>query len=164
MSKVASIGLLLVGVAGSVCTQASERWVRYNAKAYGFSMLVPAGTRFVEKQYLGGWGELLARYEGVTIYGLAKKGAKATPEEIEKIGVKLTGIPSDSWTEIGRGENQAGWLWYRTVKASLGGTLVIGDYGVGRKSSYLLIIVTTASDYAEYESEYQKWYQSIQLW
>ena len=161
--NVVAIALLLVCAASSVRTEASEDWVKYDAEEYGFSMLVPPDTKFAEKEYADGWGELVAQHEGVTIYGLAKKGAKATPEEIEKVGVKLTGIPSDAWTQIGKGENQAGWVWYRTVKASGGGKLVIGDYGVGSKSSYLLIIVTTESDYAEYKSEYEKWYRSIQL-
>ena len=157
-----AIALVLVGVLGGV-SRGSEAWVQYEAKEYGFSMLIPAGTKLAEKEFGDGWGELWAEYEGVKLYGLAKMGAKATPEEIEKVGVKLTGIPSSSWKEIGKGASKGGWMWYRTVEASNGGKLLIGDYGVGSKASYLLILVTTESDFHENESDYTKWYQSIQL-
>jgi hypothetical protein len=157
------IATLLVCAVGSARTQGEETWVKYQAKEYGFSLLVPTGTKFAEKEFGDGWGQLWAQHEGVTLYGLAKLGERATPAEIERVGVKLTGIPSSAWKEIGKGENKGGWLWYRTVEASDGDTLIIGDYGVGSRASYLLILVTTESDYREYEADYKTWYQSIQL-
>jgi hypothetical protein len=132
-------------------------------KEYGFTMLMPGGTKYAEKEFPGGWGELWAEHEGVKFYGLAKLGEKATPEEIEKVGVQLTGIPSSSWTTINQGKNQAGWIWYKTVEATKDGKLILGDYGTGPKGSYLLILQTTESDFNEYNADYVKWYQSIQL-
>ena len=157
-----AIGLALIAVA-SIGRAADDGWVKYEAKDYGFSMLVPEGTKFAEKEWGDGWGELHAESDGVHLYGLAKKGAPATPEEIEKVGVKLTGIPSSAWTQLKEGKNAGGWIWYRTVVASKGGKLIIGDYGAGKKASYLLILETTESDYKENKADYVKWYESIQI-
>jgi hypothetical protein len=140
-----------------------DGWVQYRAKEYGFSMLVPQGTRFTEKESAGGWGELWGEHEGVKLYALAKLGEQATPEEIEAVGVKLTGIPASAWTQINEGENQGGWKWYRTVEAVRNGKLIVGDYGTGPKGSYLIILQTTVSDYEENKADYKTWYQSIRL-
>jgi hypothetical protein len=155
------VGLVMAALA--VQASAQDGWVRYEAEDYGFSMLMPEGTRFVEKEFGDGWAELWAESEGVKFYALTKRGEQATPEEIERVGVKLTGIPADYWEQINEGENEAGWIWYRTVEASRNGVLVLGDYGTGRTGSYLLILQTTESDYAAYESDYETWYKSIRL-
>jgi len=163
LAKWLAIALLLVSV-GSVVASADDDdagWVKYDAKEHGFSMLVPTGTKFTEKEYGGGWGELWAEHEGIKLYGLAKKNEVATADEIEKIGVKLTGIASSSWKTIYQGKNKGGWKWYKTVEASKNGKLVIADYGVGSKSSYLLVLITTEEDYQEYKADYVKWYESI---
>jgi hypothetical protein len=138
-------------------------WSTYRAAEYGFTMLVPEGTKFREKESAGGWGELWAEHDGVKVYALAKLGEWATPEEIEAVGVKLTGIPASAWTQINEGKNQAGWKWYRTVEAIRGGKLIVGDYGTGPKGSYLILLETTESDYEENKAAYKTWYQSIQL-
>jgi hypothetical protein len=162
LRKVMGIGLVVVATfAGLV--QGDEGWVKYEAKDYGFSMLIPEGTKLAEKEFGDGWGELWAEHEGVHLYALAKKGAQATPEEIEKVGVKLTGIPDSAWTQIKEGKNESGWIWYRTVTAKKGGKLIIGDYGVGKKASFLLILDTTEADYQENKADYAKWYESITL-
>ena len=124
---------------------------------------MPEGTLFVEKEFGGGWAELWAEYEGVKFYALVKLGEQATPEEIERVGVKLTGIPASYWEQINEGWDEAGWNWYRTVEASRDGVLIFGDYGTGRMGSYLLILQTTERDYHEYEADYETWYKSIRL-
>jgi hypothetical protein len=153
---------LAVTVAPSLAT-AKEGWVKYEAKEYGFSMLIPEGTKFAEKSYTGGWNELFAEHDGVRLYALAKLGEKASPEDIEKVGVNLTGIPDSAWKTINKGENQGGWIWYRTVEAEKNGKLVIGDYGAATKGSYLILLETTESDYQENKDDYQTWYHSIQF-
>lgn len=159
---VAALAVALLS-GGAMARAEEDGWVKYEDKTFGFSMLMPEGTRYVEKETEGGWGELWAEYEGVKFYALAKLGEKATAEEIEKVGVKLTGIPSKAWKTINKGENEGGWIWYRTVEASDGKTLVIGDYGTGKKGSYLLVLVTTEKDYEEHKADYATWYQSIRL-
>jgi hypothetical protein len=163
MLRTTAVGLAILFAASLGGAQSGEGWESYVAKDYGFSMLVPEGTRFVEREFAGGWGELWAEHEGVKFYALAKLGEQATPEEIEKVGVQLTGIPNSAWKTINEGENQAGWIWFRTVEASQGGKLILGDYGTGKRGSYLLILETTESDYREYKADYEKWYASIRL-
>lgn len=150
--------ILLAGIAS-----AQEGWVKYDAQEYGFSMLIPEGTKLAEREYGGGWGELRAEHEGVKLYALAKLGEWATPEQIEQVGVKLTGIPGSFWTTVSQGENKQGWTWYRTVQARGNGKVIVGDYGTGKRGSYLLILETTEADFKQYEPDYVKWYQSIRL-
>ena len=59
-------------------------WKAYDARAYGFSMLVPTGVNVRERESGGGWGGMYAEFEGVKLYGLAKLGAKESDEDIEK--------------------------------------------------------------------------------
>lgn len=126
-------------------------------------MLVPAGTRLVERQQYGGWGELWANDQGVKLFAMIKLGEQASRNEIEKVGVRITGIPGDDWTTIGSGKNVAGFNWYRTVKAVRNGKLLLGDYGTGKMGSYLLVLETTPSDFERYNADYKTWYQSIRL-
>ena len=115
------------------------------------------------KEWAGGWGGLSGEHDGVTVYGVAKLGEPESAKDIEHFGVQLTGIPDEAWTEIDKG-NGNGWKWYRTVKATKGSKLVFGGYGVGPKGSYLMILVTTPSDFKEYQAVYEKWYHSIRLY
>lgn len=92
-----------------------------------------------------------------------KRGERATPNELERVGVAVTGIPASGWKQINEGERESGWNWYRTVEASDGRTLALGDYGTGPRGSYLLILVTTERDYVDDEDDYITWYESIRL-
>lgn len=157
--------IALVATASVGLTQgwAREQWARYSAPDYGFSMLVPVGTRLVEGQQFGGWGELWAVHQGVKVFAIIKLGEQASRKEIEKVGVRITGIPGSEWTTIGSGRDVAGFNWYRTVKAVRNGKLFLGDYGTGKMGSYLLVLETTPSDFKQYNADYRKWYQSIRL-
>lgn len=154
---------LMIGVMAAGVAVAEEGWAKYESKKYGFSMLVPTNTKMVEKEFKGGWGELWAESDGVQLYGLAKLGEQAKAEEIEAVGVMLTGIEASDWKTIDKGANQNGWNWYRTVEAKSGGKLIFGGYGTGKKGSYMLLLQTTEKDYAEYKADYQAWYDSITL-
>lgn len=156
-----SLAFVSMIVAGTMV--ADEGWTRYSAPDYGFSMLVPAGTEIVEREWPGGWGGLYAEHEGVKLYALALLGDWSTPEEIEKFGIEVTGIGDKYWSLIDKGKNTAGWRWYRTVKAEAGGRVVYGGYGVGEKGSYLLLLATTSADFKAYRSDYEHWYESVRL-
>ena len=156
-----AVAILVSAAAGSA--RAEEGWSKYQAKEYGFSMLVPEGTKFVEKEYEGGWGELFAEHDGVKLYGLAKMGEQASAADIEKVGVKITGIPASKWKQVHSGKNEGGWNWWKTVEASNGHDLVVADYGTGKKGSYLIILITTEEDYAEHKADYKTWWESVTL-
>jgi len=138
-------------------------WEKYQAKDYGFSMFVPKGTKFTEKKFGGGWAGLVAKSGVATLVGVAEKGEKATPDDIEKFGVKYTKIPAKAWKQIGQGKDVGGWVWYKTVEAHVNGKVIIGDYGEGKTMSYMLLVVTTPSDWTKNQADYQTWYKSIQL-
>jgi hypothetical protein len=141
----------------------AEGWETYNAGAYGFSLLAPEGAAFQEKEWDTGWGGRYASFEVIELYGLARLGADDKAEGIEKVGVKLTGVPADKWKQIDSGKNKAGWRWYRTVSATGGTKVVFGGYGVGPADSYLLLMVTTNEVFEEHRADYEKWYASVQL-
>ena len=141
---------------------AAADWHLYEAKKYGFSMLVPAGVAVKEKEWGGGWGELWAEHEGVKRHGLSKLGAKESDGDIETFAVRTIGIPANEWKMIDSGRGQ-GWERYKTFEAVRGRALYFGGYGVGVKGNYLLYLETTVSDYNDHKSDYVKWYESIRL-
>lgn len=155
---------LLAGALLVLLAQASlaSDWKHYEAKSYGFSMLVPTGVQLREREWGGGWGGLNADFEGVKLYGLAKLGAKATNPEIEAFAVRTIGIPASEWTQVDAGAGR-GWERYKTFRAVRGPKLYFGGYGVGPKGNYLLYLETTQQDYDTHRADYHKWYESIRL-
>lgn len=138
-------------------------WVTYKADHYGFSMLVPKGTKITEKSSTQGWACLSGEYQGVKAFGYAELGIHHSRKSIESFGVKVTKIPAKHWTEIDKGKTRGRWTWYRTVKAALGNVVYVGTYGIGPRGSYMLLLKTTQSDYAEDPAAYKKWYESLKL-
>ncbi len=148
---------------GFTVLAAADEMQEYRSEKYGFAMRVPADTRLVEREYGDGWGGLYAEVDGVDLFGAARLGSDASPEEIERFGVSLTGISADHWTRIEEGEDRNGWKWYRIVKAEAEGRLIFGGYGTGPKGSYLLVLRTTAGDFAENRADYDEWIRSVRL-
>jgi hypothetical protein len=127
-------------------------------------MLIPAGTATKESEFGGGDGAALPpSTTGVKLFGLAKLGAHATDEEIEKFAVQTIGIPASAWTQIDQGKDWNGWSRYRAFQAAQGSKLVFGAYGVGPKGNYLVYLETTPADFKEYKADYEKWYASIRV-
>jgi hypothetical protein len=156
-------GLLLAATFALLAHPAFADWKPYEAKSYGFSMLVPAGVQVREREWGGGWGGLNANYEGVKLYGLAKLGAQASDADIEAFAVKTIGIPASQWTQVDAGTNQRGWNRYKAFRAVRGNQLFYGGYGVGPQGNYLLYLETTVQDYEAHKADYLHWYQSIRL-
>ena len=164
MKHIHALARLLFGALALVLAQSAfaSDWKHYEAKSYGFSMLVPTGVNVREREWGGGWGGLNAEFEGVKLYGLAKLGAKATDAEIEAFAVRTIGIPAGEWKLVDSGSGR-GWERYKTFRATRGGKLYYGGYGVGPKGNYLLYLETTTADYESHTADYHKWYESIRL-
>jgi hypothetical protein len=137
-------------------------WKYYEAKGYGFSMLIPEGTMMREKELGGGWGQLWGDHEGVKLHGLAKLGKKESNEEIEKFAVKTIGIPAREWKMVDAGPGN-GFERSKTFEAVRGSKLYFGGYGVGPQGNYLLYLETTVEDYNAHRADYMKWYKSISV-
>jgi hypothetical protein len=157
ISKVVAGALLLV-----LSQLAAADWKYYEAKSYGYSMLVPEGTKMRDKELGGGWGQLWGESEGVKLHGLAKLGAKESDADIEKFAVKTIGIPASEWKMVDSGSAR-GFERYKTFEAVRGPKLYFGGYGVGNRGNYLLYLETTVDDYNAHKADYQKWYESIRL-
>ena len=144
-------------------TAALADWKYYEAKKYGFSMLVPEGTKLNTREWGGGWGGINGTSEGVKFHGQAKLGAKESNEDIEKYAIKLIGVPESAWVKVDEVKNTRGWERGYVFKANVGSRLLFGMYGVGPKGNYLLYLDTTPDDYMNHKKDYDKWYESIRL-
>ena len=138
-------------------------WVQYKSDKYGFSMLVPKGTRFVDKEWKKGWAGVRANYWGVRLYGITHKGKQHTPGQIELFGVLVTGVPFKRWKVIDKGKNKRGWNWYKVARATDGKRVALAGYGTGKKGSYLLVLVTTVKSFRRHRAAYRKWARSVTL-
>ena len=157
-----STRLIVATLLGLAAQFAAADWKLYEAKDYGFSMLIPEGTKMASKELGGGWGQLWGNSEGVKLYGMAKLGAKESNADIEKYAVKTIGIPANEWKLIDAGRGN-GFERSKTFEAVRGSKLYFGAYGVGPKGNYLLYLETTVQDYNDHKADYLKWYQSIKV-
>ncbi|HXF77560.1 MAG TPA: hypothetical protein VN598_01745 [Usitatibacter sp.] len=157
-SKLAAAALLC-----AASQLATADWTKYDAPTYGYSMLVPEGTKMTSRELGGGWGQLWGNSDGVKLYGLAKLGAKESDADIEKYAVKVIGIPASKWKMVDSGSGR-GFERYRTFEAVSGDKLYFGGYGVGRQGNYLLYLETTVEDYDHHKADYRKWYDSIRVY
>jgi hypothetical protein len=156
---VIALAVLVVSLAG---TARAEEWQNYDARLYGFSMLIPADAEVTEKMWDGGWGGLYVTKGGDTeLYGLARLGVEADPGEIEAFAVAVTG--TENWKEIDSAENHNGWTWYRTARATKGRKAFIGGYGIGPWGSFLMILKTTKEKVRAEEADFRTWYDSVTL-
>jgi hypothetical protein len=155
-----AIVVVVLALAGGLGL-AGEGWSVYEAEDYGFSMLIPTGAK-VEEVEDGAWGALHVKQGGVDVWGFAKMGEQAAAAEIEAFAVKQTGVDAKLWKEVDSGKGH-GWNWYKTVKATDGKIVVFGGYGTGPRGTYLVLLRTTAADYAAHEADYTTWYGSVKL-
>ena len=139
----------------------AEAWEKFEAKQYGFSMLVPPKTKLAGSTLDNGWGVLVGENDGVKLYGCAVMGKSHSFNDIKAFGCKQTGIPADKWKAVDRGSR--GKLVHFTVQSEADGKVVYGMYGASPRGSYLLVLVTTAEDFKTNRAAYQKWYDSIQI-
>lgn len=156
-------GLFVAFLLSTGFVACADEWSVYRSEEYGFSVLLPKGASKEEKEWKNGWVRLYCKYEGIEFYGLAKRGTEATADEIEEIGVEVSGILEDDWKKIDEGKNSNGWKWYRLYKAEGRGAVVYAGLGAGPKGSYLLFLKTTTQDVKENESEYKKWHESLKV-
>ncbi|MGE4071002.1 MAG: hypothetical protein AB7E72_07490 [Lysobacterales bacterium] len=140
----------------------AEEWSVYESSDYGFSMLVPSGTKLETKEFGGGWGGLRGASEGVNLVAVAKLGPAEPAADIEAFGVQVTGIPKSNWELIDGGSGH-GWDWHKTVIARQGNEVYFGGYGVGSRGSYLILLKTTQADFISYRADYDDWYDSVRL-
>ena len=138
-------------------------WAQYEAKAYGFRMLIPEYTTLAERKHPNGWGELRASYLGTEIIVYAKLGKPATANDIEMFTWRLTNIMPDDWQVVDKGKNAKGFKWYKTTKSYIRDKVAYGIYGVGPRGNYMVLLLTDIEDFEENKSDYRKWYKSIEV-
>ena len=94
------LALVLLLAAGVLVGQ--DGWVKYSSSKYGFSMLVPEGTRMSDKEFGGGWAGAYGKHEDVEFAGIAKMG-KEEEKDIIAFGIRYTGIPESHWSKVDQG-------------------------------------------------------------
>src|SRR5712671_3975119 len=130
--------LTVVLVLAAAALAAQEGWVKYSSSKYGFSMLVPEGTKMADKEFGGGWAGAYGKHEDVEFVGIAKMG-KEDEKDIINFGIKYTGIAESKWSKVDQGHG------YKVYEAEDGDHVVIAAVGVGSKASFLLLLKTTVS-------------------
>src|SRR5258706_11027119 len=127
--------LAFVLVFAAVVLVAQDGWVKYSSSKYGFSMLVPEGTKMSDKEFGGGWAGAYGAHDGVEFVGIAKMG-KEDEKDIIDFGIKYTGIPEAHWTKVDQGRG------YKVYEAEDGDHTILAAVGVGSKASFLLFLKT----------------------
>jgi hypothetical protein len=139
------------------------KWYPYEAKAYGFRMLIPEMTTLIERQHPNGWGTLRAVYRATEIHVYVKLGAEASESEIEHFAWRVTRIPPENWKVVDKGKNAKGFKWFRTTKTYAGYKVAFGIYGVCPRDSYMLLLYTDIDTFEDNKAEFMKWYNSIKV-
>ena len=155
--------LTLSSGAGPVEAKGKKKhpWIKYEAEKYGFSMTVPRGTVFKDKEWKSGWAGLYANYRGVQLWGVTHKGVKHTVPQFQVFGVVVTGIPGKKWKLVEEGKEANGFEWFKVHRAEHGKHVVFALYGVGEKGSYMLVLKTTKKSFTRDKEQYLRWYKSI---
>ena len=154
--------LMLLAAAPSLAkSKIKKPWTNYFAPFYGFSMKVPKGTKFKEKEWKNGWAGVHANYWGVQLWGVAHKGVKHTVPQFQVFGMIVTGIPGKKWKLVEEGKGTNGFEWFKVHQAKHGKHVVFALYGVGKKGSYMLVLKTTNKSFKRDKEQYLRWYKSI---
>lgn len=144
---------------------AAAAWVEMRDDTYGFSMLMPKGTRSVGREFGGGWGGGYAKYGVTEFFGIAKLGVFAKPAEIEAFAIEASGIPGPMWTKLDEGKNNPnGWKWYRSYRANSDTHVVFAVLGTGPRGSYTIFLKTTVADFQTGQAAYEKWYNNLRVY
>jgi len=162
-SKIVLATMFLTCLLGIGTLAMALGWEQYEAKAYGFRMLIPEYTTLAERKHSNGWGELRASYLGTEIIVYVKLGKPATANDIEMFTWRLTRIAPDDWQVIDEGKNAKGFKWYKTTKSYIRDKVAYGIYGVNSRGSYMLLLLTDPADFEENKEAYRKWYNSIEV-
>ena len=148
---------MVLALVFSVCALfAQEGWTRYSSSDYGFSMLIPHGTKVEEREWGGGWAGVRCTYDGVIFTGIGKLG-KESEKDIIRFGIEATGIAEKYWTMVDQGKG------YKVYRAEAGDEVLLASVGVGSKASFLLFLKTTKSDMNQHQADYRTWYQSVEI-
>jgi len=159
------VGVGLGVAAAPLCASAASgvKWVKYDSPEYGFSMLVPAGAKVQEQRLAPKRGMLIWEHGPVSVMAMPRLNYKATPEELEKHAVSVTGMAEKDWKAIGKGRHERGWVWWKAAMASPGGIRQIIEYGVGAKGTYLMVLTINDKYFHRHRAAYRRWYRSIRL-
>ena len=141
---------------GACVLVAQEGWTRYASSDYGFSMLIPQGSKIEEREWSNGWAGVRCTHDGVIFTGIGKMGKEAE-KDIVRFGIEATGIAEKYWTMVDQGKN------YKVYRAEAGDEALFAAVGVGSKASFILFLKTTKSDIRQHQSDYKTWYESVEI-
>ncbi len=158
------LGLVVVLSLWSAAVSAAP-WIVVKDDTYGFSMLMPKGTKTAAREFDDGWGGGYAKYGVTEFFGIAKLDVWAKMAEIEQFAIAASGIPGPYWTKLDEGKNNAnGWKTYRTYRANSDTHVLFAVLGTGPRGSYCIFLRTTVDDFKSGEAAYVKWYNSLTVY
>ncbi len=151
ISATPALGAFVLGA-----LMAQGGWTTYSSEKYGFSMLIPQGTRMADKEFGNGWAGAYGNHEGVEFSGIAKLEI-AEEKDIIRFGVQHTGIGEDHWDLVDQGQD------FKVYKAQDGNKVLLAAVVVGTKAGFLLFLKTTDGDLKQHKADYEKWYKSVKI-
>ena len=163
MVRTMVVAVALAAVTYLSASAHAAAWKRHQSKMLGFSMLVPGGAKIVDRAWRGGWAGLQADHKGRTLYGAALLGKKRTATQIRELAEQISGTERKHWTVKKTVKARRGWVWYTIARAVHGEKVVLDVYGLGRKGTYLMLLVTTKNDSRRRKAAHARWTRGVWL-
>ena len=148
----------------SASAQAQARaWKRHTSEKLGFSMPAPRGLTFEERTWPGGWVGLQAEHKGVKLIAAAMLGKKNTAALIEAFGDQLSGVERKRWKVKRTRKARGGWVWYNIARGVRGKRVAFAVYGLGRKGTYLMLVITSRRGARKHRAAITRWTRGVKL-
>lgn len=141
----------------------ARAWKRHKSARLGFSMLVPGGAKIVDRAWPGGWKGVQASHRGKKVVGVALLGKKKTAALIRALAEQISGMEYKHWTVQKTVKAKRGWFWYTTARAAHDGKVAIAVYGLGRRGTYLMLLLTTRADARRHRAAHARWIRGASI-
>jgi len=162
MKRVIMVLAALAIIFISASAQAST-WKRLKSKKLGFSMLVPKGAKVEDRTWPGGWVGLQAERKGIKVLAAAMLGKKNTAILMREFAQQITGTERKHWTVIKTVKARGGWVWYCPAKARHNKNAFFAVYGIGRKGTYLMLLITSRAGARKHRAALVRWTRGVKL-
>lgn len=150
-------------VVGANPARGAGGWKRHREARLGFSMLVPRGGEVTRRTWAGGWRGIQINHRRATLFGVTMPGKKNTADMIRALAERLSGVERRHWTVIKTVKARRGWVWYCPASAAHGRKVVRAVYGLGRRGTFLMLLITDRGEARKSRSAHRRWARSVHL-
>jgi len=163
MRRTVPLLVALTVVLLAAASAAAAPWKRHTSKKLGFSMLVPRGATIADRTWPGGWVGMEATRKGIKLIGVTVQGKKTTADLIRARAEQITAVERKHWTVNKTYKARNGWAWFTVARAVHGEKVVVAVYGLGRKGTYLMLLITHKARARKHRAAHVKWSRAVRL-